>query len=139
MIYLDTSALVALLTHEAATPRVVAWFTANTEPLVSSDWCAVELASALAAKLRAKQLRLAHAKAAQTAFETLAAGGLRLLPVSRKAFDKAAALCRPAGNGLRAGDALHLAVALDVGCNALAGLDESMNASALAAGLTLAL
>ena len=139
MIYVDTSALVALLTVEPATPAVTAWFAANTEPLVSGDWCAVEFASALAAKQRAKQLRPAHAKAAHAAFETLTAGGLRLLPVSRAAFQKAAALSKPAADGLRAGDALHLATALDAGAKTLVGLDRVMNASAKRLGLALVL
>lgn len=130
MIYVDTSALVALLTVEPATAGVTAWFAANAEPLVSGDWCAVEFASALAAKQRAKTLRPAQAKAAHAAFETLTAGGLRLLPVSRAAFQQAAMLCKPTAGGLRAGDALHLAVALEAGATALAGLDRVMNASA---------
>lgn len=139
MIYLDTSALVALLTREPATPAVTAWYTANTQPLVAGDWCLVEFASALAAKQRARQLRPAHAKAAHAALETLTAGGLQLLPVSRSAFQQAASLCKPTAKGLRAGDALHLAVALEAGCIALAGLDAAMNASAKAAGLSLVL
>ncbi len=139
MIYLDTSALVALLTKEPATSQVTEWFTANREPIVSADWCTVEFASALAAKQRAKQLRPAHIKAANAAFATLAAGGIRLLPVSRAAFQQAAALCQPAANGLRAGDALHLAVAIEAGCTALAGLDAVMNSSAQRLGLKLAL
>jgi predicted nucleic acid-binding protein len=138
VIYLDTSALVALLTNEPATAKVSAWFADNALPLVSGDWCAVEFASALAAKQRAKQLRAVHVKAAHAAFETLCDGGLQLVPVSRAAFYKAAALCKPADTGLRAGDALHLAVALDAGCTALAGLDAVVNSSAQVLGLTLA-
>lgn len=139
MIYTDTSMLVALLTAEPHSPHVVAWFAANTEPLVSADWCAVEFASALAAKQRARQLRPAHARAAHQNFEALTAGGLRLLPVSRASFLRAAILAKPARDGVRAGDALHLAVALDAGAKALAGLDRTMNASAHRLGLRLSL
>lgn len=139
MVYVDTSALVALLTLEPATPRVAAWFASNTAPLVSADWCAVEFASALAAKLRAKQLRPVHAKAASQAFDTLTAGGLRLLPVSRTAFQQAAKLCAKAADNLRAGDALHVAVALEAGVSTLAGLDAAMNEAAVRAGLGLAI
>ena len=137
MIYVDTSALVALLTVEPHSPAVTAWFTANIEPLVSADWCAVEFASALAAKQRARQLRPAHARAAHESFAALTAGGLRLLPVNRASFQRAAALAKPARDGLRAGDALHLAVALDAGAKSLAGLDKPMNASAQRLGLRL--
>ena len=139
MVYVDTSALVALLTVEAHTPAVKDWFTANIEPLVSADWCAVEFASALAAKLRAKQLRPAHARAAHEAFDTLTASGLRLLPVTRTACQRAAALAKSPSDGLRAGDALHLAAALEAGAKELAGLDVVMNANAKRLGLRLSM
>lgn len=139
MVYVDTSAIVALLTVEPMTAAATKWYSANREPLVSADWCAVEFASALAAKERAKQLRPAHVRKAQAAFDEWIAGGLRLLPVSRAAYDHAAALCRPVRSGLRAGDALHLAVALEARAEALAGLDATMNANAQRLGLALAL
>ena len=139
MIYVDTSALVALLTQEEATARVTEWYTAETDLLVSADWCIAEFASALAAKQRAKQLRAGHSSKAQLAFDALATGGLRLLPVSRDAHRQAARLCQQPGSWQRAGDALHLAVALEAGATGLAGLDATMNASAQQLGLKLAL
>lgn len=139
MIYLDTSALVALLTPEPSSARVIQWFAGETRPLFSADWCLAELASALAAKQRAKQLRAAQLRKAQQAFETLTAGGLRLLAVSREAHRQAAILCLQADSRLRAGDALHLAVALEAKIPWLAGLDSSMNASAQQLGMKLVL
>jgi len=139
MIYVDTSVVVALLTREPHSAAVTAWFAGAVEPLVSADWCAVEFASAIAIKQRAGQLRPAHARAAHAAFDELAAGGLRLLPVSREAFQRAAELSRPHRDGLRAGDALHLAVALEAGAETLAGLDRMMNAGARRLGLRLAI
>jgi predicted nucleic acid-binding protein len=140
MIYVDTSVIVALLTREAATPIVTAWFVQTAEPLVSADWCAVEFASAVAIKQRSTgQLRTSHTKAAHAAFEELIDGGIRLLPVSREAFHRASNLCQSHRDGIRAGDALHLAVALEAGATTLAGLDKIMNAAALRLGLKLAL
>lgn len=139
MIYVDTSVVVALLTKEPVTAAVTTWFAGATEPLVSADWCAVEFASAIAIKQRTGQLRPTHAKAAHNAFEEFTAGGLRLLPVSREAFHRAADLSRPHRDGLRAGDALHLAMAIDAGAKTLASLDKMMNASALRLGLRLAI
>ncbi|MCK9367448.1 MAG: type II toxin-antitoxin system VapC family toxin [Metallibacterium scheffleri] len=138
MIYLDTSTVVALLTHEPATAAVTTWFAATSLPLVSADWCAVEFASAIAIKQRMGSLRPAHAKHAHAAFKELCAGGLQLLPIGRDAFQRAADLCRPWRDGLRSGDALHLAVAVDVGAKMIAGLDQRMNAAALRLGLRLA-
>lgn len=137
MIYVDTSVLVALLTVEPHTRAATDWFAANTQGLISADWCAVEFASALAAKQRAKQLRPAHIRSAHEAFEVLTTSGLRLLPITRSACLRAAAFAKPAGDGLRAGDALHLAVALEAGAKELAGFDGAMNANARRLGLRL--
>ena len=52
-------------------------------------------------------------------------------------FLYAAELCRTSETGLRAGDALHLAVALRHNCHWLASLDQAMNASARKLGLKL--
>lgn len=136
MIYVDTSALVALLTVEANSPEVVQWYAHETQTLVSADWCIPEFASALAAKHRAGQLRAAQLRKAQQAFEALTAGGLRLLAVSREAHQLAARLCLQPQGRLRAGDALHLAVAREAGASRLAGLDGVMNAEALRLGIT---
>lgn len=137
MIYVDTSVVVALLTVEPATAAVTNWFAKQSGTLVSADWCAVELASALSIKQRTRQLRAVHVRAAHEAFASLTAGGLRLMPVSRAAFLRAANLCKPAAEGLRAGDALHLAVALEAGVATLACLDAVMCEGAQRHGLAL--
>ena len=49
----------------------------------------------------------------------------------------AAELCRTSPAKLRAGDALHLAVALRHNCQALASLDNDMNVAARHLGLQL--
>jgi predicted nucleic acid-binding protein len=130
MVYVDTSVIVALLTKEPATDEITQWFVATADSLVSADWCAVEFASAIAIKQRMGQLRSVHARAVHTAFKELTTGGLRLLPVPRSAFHRAADLSRAYRDGLRAGDALHLAVAIEAGARVFAGLDKTMNASA---------
>jgi predicted nucleic acid-binding protein len=138
MIYVDTSVVVALLTREPVTDAVTAWFEGIDEPLVSADWCAVEFASAISIKQRSGQLKPKYAKAIHDSFEELCAGGLRLLPVSREAYRRAADLSRSPADSLRAGDALHLAVAIEGRVQALAGLDRTMNAAAQRLGLRLA-
>lgn len=137
MIYLDTSAVVALLTLEPESDRVDEWLSGETDLLVSSDWLAVEFASALAAKLRARALRSSQVKSAMEAFNEFSQAGLRMLPVSRVAYLEAARLCGTKGMSLRAGDALHLAAAMEAGAKALAGLDATMNASARQLGLAV--
>jgi predicted nucleic acid-binding protein len=54
-------------------------------------------------------------------FETFIGGGVRLLAVSRQAFQQGAGLIQ-AMDGLRAGDALHLSVAIEAGATEFATL-----------------
>jgi predicted nucleic acid-binding protein len=130
MIYLDTSAAVPLFVREPASSAVDAWFEACAEPLLSSDWIVTEFASALSIKERSGMLSAKDARAAWRGFEAFCESGLRLLTVSRQAFREGARLARQQGHGLRAGDALHLAVVLEAGAGSIATLDRTLAANA---------
>jgi uncharacterized protein len=137
-VYLDTSALVALVTTEARTSALKQWLRAHEQvPLVSADWCVPEVASALAIKVRSRQLDSDLADEAWTEFGAACDGLLRLTPVAATDFSLAAQMCRVAPSGLRAGDALHLAVALRSECGAMLCFDELLNRNAEASGLAL--
>lgn len=137
MIYLDTSVLVALLTNESSALKIREWYAqAHTQVLVTSDWTLTEFASALSLKVRTGQLNAKRANAVHDAFETLMEGGIRLLEVSRNAFRHAANLVRSMP-GLRAGDALHLAVMLELGIQEFATLDKGLAEKAVQAHLRL--
>jgi predicted nucleic acid-binding protein len=137
MIYLDTSAVVPLFVRESASDAVDAWLESCSESLVSSDWLTTEFASALSIKVRRGELNATQASAVWKDFGDFCASGLRLLPVGRSAFAEAAKLTRDAGSGLRAGDSLHMAVALDAGVKALATADEVLARNATAKGLSV--
>jgi predicted nucleic acid-binding protein len=126
MVYLDTSAAVPLFVREPSSSTVDAWFESCAEPLLSSDWIVTEFASALSLKERAGALSTKDARAAWRGFEDFCESGLRLLTVSRQAFREGARLARQPGHGLRAGDALHLAVALEAGAGTIATLDTTL-------------
>jgi len=125
MIYLDTSAAVPLFVPEPSSAAVDAWYESCADTLVSSDWIVTEFASALALKERTGALAEKDARDAWRAFESFCGAGLRLLPLSREAFQTAAALARQHEHGLRAGDALHLAAALEAGVKGMATLDAN--------------
>lgn len=135
MVYLDTSAAVPLFVPEPASHAVDAWLSACADPLASSDWIVAEFASALALKQRAGKLSAKGAAAAWRDFGTFCRSGLRLVPVSRAAFHAAAGLARRHKHGLRAGDALHLAVAMEIGATGIASLDAALSASAKRLGM----
>jgi predicted nucleic acid-binding protein len=124
MIYLDTSAAVPLFVTEPSSAAVDAWYEGCTDTLVSSDWIVAEFASALAIKERTGTLAAKDARTVWREFEAFCGTGLRLLPLGRETFRQAAALVLH-GHGLRAGDALHLAAALQAGAKSLATLDAN--------------
>jgi len=123
MLYVDTSVLVALCTHEANTVDVVKWYAACTDELASAAWCVTEFASALGIKQRTGQLTELQAQAAWVKFERMCANDLQLLPVEAMTFHKAAMLTMDVKAGLRAGDALHLACAIEAKAQGIVTLD----------------
>lgn len=123
MIYVDTSVLVALCTKEAKTADVVQWYAECTQELVSAAWCVTEFASAMGLKQRTGQLTAEQAHTSWTLFERMCANDLQLLPVEATTFHKAAMMTMNAASGLRAGDALHLACAVEAKSKSMATLD----------------
>ena len=112
MNYVDTSVLVAALVQEAHTRRAERWLTDGSD-LAISDWTITEVSSALALKLRAGSIDLETRAAAIDALGTMIAESLALLPVESAHFRTAAKFADQHLLGLRAPDALHLAVAAD--------------------------
>jgi predicted nucleic acid-binding protein len=137
MIYLDTSAAVPMFVPEPASNAIDHWFETCTEPLASSDWILTEFASALSIKLRRGEIERKQAQAAWKDFDAFCRSGLRLMPVSRRAFEAAAQLARDAASGLRSGDSLHLAVAIEAGVTAIATADGNLERNATAQGLAV--
>jgi hypothetical protein len=137
MVYVDTSVIVALLTVEPKTQDVTAWFAGLRDAPTCSDWLLTEFHSAISIKLRTRQISAANAKRVRKAFELLVDGGLRMVPVSRAAFSQAAIMTQQHAHGLRAGDSLHLAVALELGASHMASLDETLAANAQRNGMDL--
>ncbi len=135
MVYLDTSAAVALFVPESASEQVAAWFAACAEQVVAADWILTEFASALSLKQRRGEIKAEDAQVLWSEFKAFCGTGLRLIPVTRMAFEEAARMVRDADSGLRAGDSLHLAVALEVGATRLVTTDATLAANATRKGL----
>ena len=127
MLYLDTPLLVAAFTNEAETERIQHWLGRQPEDnLAISDWVATEFTSALSIKLRTGQIDANDRAEVLAKFAQLAADSLTVVPVSRLQFRTAARFADQHTLGLRAGDALHLAVCADHGAT-LCALDRRLN------------
>lgn len=133
MCYVDTSVIVAMLTHELKSAACIEWFKSQKQPPQSSDWLITEFNSAISLKLRTGQLQADQASIILQTFETLIHGGIRLLPINREVYSQAGALIRSHPN-LRAGDALHLSVASGAGISAFVTLDNNQAKTAQAMG-----
>lgn len=137
MIYLDTSAAIPLFIPEPTSDAVDAWLEACDDTLISSDWILTEFASALSIKVRRAEIEQKQAQAAWKDFESFCESGLRLVTVSRQAFRQAAQLVRNVPSGLRSGDSLHLATAIEAGVASIATADINLAKNAKLNGLAV--
>lgn len=136
MLYLDTSLVVAALTNETRTAEIQDWLARqNAHELVISDWVMTEFSSALSIKVRTGQLGSEHRADALALFRSMAATSLTVVPVSRLDFTAAARFSDRHETGLRAGDALHLAIVANHGFR-LVSLDRVLSAAARDLGVS---
>lgn len=92
------------------------WLGAQTpEDLFISDWVVTEFSSALSIKLRTGQITVTDRANSLAMFTRLCADSIGVLPVTGQSFRTAARFSDQYALGLRAGDALHLAVCADHG------------------------
>jgi len=135
MLYLDTSLLVAALTNETRTAVVQQWLEdQDPEELAASDWVVGEFSSALSIKLRTGQIGPSDRADALAMFTSLCRDSLDIVEVSRSDFRLAARLADRHQLGLRAADALHLAICLGQGA-ALCTLDRRLSEAGSAVGV----
>lgn len=134
MRYFDTSFLAPLILPEATSEPVADFLDGlPADALAISHWTRVEFASLLAREVRMGGLDAVSAREAASRFETMVAESFVVLLPNRDDFDLARDWLGHYETGLRAADALHLAIAGNRNADAIYSLDKLM----IAAGKTL--
>ena len=126
MHYVDTSVIVAALTIEEHTVAAQAWLNnRSSSEILISDWVVTEFSSAMSLKLRTRQIDMEGRASAQSLFKRFLSENLSLVTVMPGQFRTAALFADHHDLGLRAGDALHLAIASEYGAT-LCSLDRRL-------------
>jgi predicted nucleic acid-binding protein len=135
MLYLDASLVVSALTSEGASRQSQAWLgQQDPQGLLISEWTVTEVSSALGIKLRTGQLTLGERAGALALFQRMTALSFTVVSVGSPHFRMATGYMDRYELGLRASDALHLAIAADKSAQ-MCTLDHRMASAGPALGV----
>lgn len=124
MIYLDTSFVAPLVLAEDTSDAVEALvLKLNPGELATSAWTQVELASLVSRMLRMGDLSGVRAEAVRREFDRILGESFEILQPAAPDFAAAVKYLEFPKAGLRAGDALHLAIAANHGARRILTLD----------------
>ncbi len=127
MIYLDTSFLAPFYIQEATSTSVeTILLNIPTEQLAISDWTIVEFTSLVSRRVRMSELNLEQMEAVINSFKEDVAESYTVFTVTTADFILAAEFIQQWETGLRAGDALHLAIACNHSIENLLSLDRGL-------------
>ncbi len=127
MLYFDTSFLAPLILEEATSAAVEQFIRGlPAGELAVSQLARIEFSSLLAREVRMGGLDAKSARAADAQFETILTESFLVLLPTAADFDLAKKYLADPKTGLRAGDALHLAVATNHGAEAIYSLDKTL-------------
>ena len=135
--YLDASVLVALLTVDALTGRADAFLRKAKPVLLLSDFSMAEFASAIARRVRMKELLVEDARAAFSTLDAWIAKSARRIETHPADIRQAEDLIRKLEHTLRTPDAIHLAMSQRIGAS-LVTFDEKLASIARAIGADVA-
>ncbi len=125
MVYLDTSFVAPLVIAENSSDVVDA-FVQKVKPgeLTTSMWTQVELYSLVSRKVRMGELSDSQAEVVRREFDRVLAESFEMLAPTAADFAAAAKYLESPKTGLRAGDALHLAIAANHRAKRILTLDQ---------------
>jgi uncharacterized protein len=127
MFYFDTSFLVPLILPEATSDRITAFIPSLlAEEFTVSHWARVEFSSLIAREVRIGGLDGNAAARADARFEAMVRESFFVLLPNADDFDLAKRYLGRVETGLRAGDALHLAIAHNNRAAVIYSLDRKL-------------
>lgn len=135
MHYLDASFAVTAFTSERATNAAQTWLQGDPDlVLVGSAWMITEFSSAMSIKTRRGELSPDDKAQVNAAWYDFCNSRLIQIAIAEADFYTAAQFADRHALNLRAGDALHIAIAARHGCT-LVTLDRIMAAAAIECGV----
>jgi uncharacterized protein len=127
VLYFETSFLAPLILPESTSAKITAFV--RKLPVVElalSDWTRIEFSSLIARKVRTRELTAEAAEQADARFEIMAGDAFAVFLPDANDFGLAKRYLGKFETGLRAGDALHLAIAANRHARAIYGLDRKL-------------
>ena len=136
-IYVDANVLISTFVEDEFSKKAERFFEAGTRGLHISDFVRAEFASVMGRLFRMKRLNLAEAREILAVFDIWASQ--KFEPVETQTADvrTAESLLRDLTLGLRAPDAINIAIAQRLGAE-LATFDKKMATAASKLGVTVA-
>jgi uncharacterized protein len=136
--YLDSCVVVAAFAIESATNDVLQWLEGRADDTLHiSPWVLTEFSSALSMKVRMDIMPLEERALALAKWRTFHRDNLGMVLIEHGDFETAASMADQHDLGLRAGDALHVALARKANCT-LVTLDQKMADAAIILGVPVA-
>jgi predicted nucleic acid-binding protein len=127
MLYFDTSFIAPLYVPEPNSDEVrQLTYALSRQYIAISEWTCVEFSSMVARRVRMQQLGENAAQNLLTAFERISHTQYGILIPSSADYRLADRFLRNFATGLRAGDALHLAIAKNNGASHIYSLDQGL-------------
>ncbi len=127
MLYFDTSFLAPLVLPESTSDKIAAFVRRlPVEELTVSHWTRVEFSSLIARDVRMSVLDAAAGARADARFEAMVDASFAVLLPNADDFGLAKRYLGKFNTGLRAGDALHLAIAGNRQAAAIYSLDKGL-------------
>lgn len=140
MHYFDTSFLVPLILPEATSDKIAKFLRdLPAENLAVSHWTRVEFSSLLAREVRMGGLSADAAALAEARFESMVDESFAVLLPNGDDFNLAKEYLGNYKTGIRAGDALHLAIAKNHRAEAIYSLDKTLLKAGKSIGIPVSL